>query len=451
MLAPFDKAGAVALVDRAHKLSQKRQFEEARLCLEEALELDASLPMAHNNLGWVLQLTGLPEQAMAAYRRAISLNSLLDLPRRNLGQLQYLCDDNKSALQTYRELTEIFAEDRTIWSEAFDLALRSDDLALASDWALRLAAIDHGIDSGNDVAVGRTVTIEKLKHDVEQFAFLVDGGIASDIVIAALDSHRAALDEMTRLRQSRRALASFENSNFRKLYNRTLHVRPTPRIPTGVLSNGWNEQDYEEQYIRSHRKFVVIDNFLNDDALRELRAFCTGSTIWFENRYGHGRLGSFFRSGFHCPLLLQVAEELRRKLPRLIGEKHKLRQLWGFKYSHSQPVTPPHADFAAVNVNFWITPDEANLDPGTGGLVVHDVEAPLSWNFDEYNCRGKKIQGYVKSAGKTATTIPYACNRAVIFHSDLFHATDRLHFKRGYESRRMNVTMLFGEREDEEA
>ena len=31
--------------------------------------------------------------------------------------------------------------------------------------------------------------------------------------------------------------------------------------------------------------------------------------------------------------------------------------------------------------NFWITPDEANLDPQGGGLEVWDVEAPLDWDF----------------------------------------------------------------------
>jgi hypothetical protein len=30
-----------------------------------------------------------------------------------------------------------------------------------------------------------------------------------------------------------------------------------------------------------------------------------------------------------------------------------------------------HADSAAVNVNIWITDDEANLDQNSGGLVVY--------------------------------------------------------------------------------
>lgn len=35
-----------------------------------------------------------------------------------------------------------------------------------------------------------------------------------------------------------------------------------------------------------------------------------------------------------------------------------------------------HADDARVNLNFWVTPDDANLDPTSGGLVVYPKEPP---------------------------------------------------------------------------
>jgi hypothetical protein len=34
-----------------------------------------------------------------------------------------------------------------------------------------------------------------------------------------------------------------------------------------------------------------------------------------------------------------------------------------------------------------------------------------------------------------------------LFNSNLFHETDAINFKTGYENRRMNVTMLFGTRQ----
>ena len=37
-----------------------------------------------------------------------------------------------------------------------------------------------------------------------------------------------------------------------------------------------------------------------------------------------------------------------------------------------------------VNINFWVTPDEANLDPETGGLVVYKAQPPSHWTFDDF-------------------------------------------------------------------
>jgi hypothetical protein len=35
-------------------------------------------------------------------------------------------------------------------------------------------------------------------------------------------------------------------------------------------------------------------------------------------------------------------------------------------------------------------------------------------------------------------------NRCVLFDSTYFHTTDDIHFKDGYENRRINCTLLFG-------
>ena len=105
-----------------------------------------------------------------------------------------------------------------------------------------------------------------------------------------------------------------------------------------------------------------------------------------------------------------------------------------------------HADAAAVNVNFWGTPDEANLDPESGGLVVWDKEAPMDWNFKEYNSEKNrsKIQAFLDGAGARMVRVPYPCNRAVIFNSDLVHETDDVQFRDEDLSRRINITLLYG-------
>ena len=179
-------------------------------------------------------------------------------------------------------------------------------------------------------------------------------------------------------------------------------------------------------------------------ALTALRRFCETSTIW-QKSYDAGYLGTTPETGFACPLLAQIAEEFPRRLPEVF-RAHPLKYLWAFKYDSSLAGINLHADFAAVNVNFWITPDEANLDPERGGLVVWDVAAPLDWEYARYNGDFAATRDFLTRAGAKPVTIPYRCNRAVIFDSDLFHETDAIRFKEGYLNRRINVTFLYGDR-----
>jgi hypothetical protein len=120
--------------------------------------------------------------------------------------------------------------------------------------------------------------------------------------------------------------------------------------------------------------------------------------------------------------------------------------MWAYKYDSKLEGIGLHADAAAINVNFWITPDEANLDPDHGGLVVYDREAPADWDFAKFNNNLPAIRQFIDESGSHPVTVPYRQNRAVIFNSDLFHNTDRFAFAPGYENRRINITMLFGER-----
>jgi len=102
-----------------------------------------------------------------------------------------------------------------------------------------------------------------------------------------------------------------------------------------------------------------------------------------------------------------------------------------------------------VNVNFWITPDEANMDRATGGMILYDVDAPLYWDFETYNGRLDLIRPFLNQQGARCVMVPYRQNRAIIFNSDLFHGTCELHFRPEYEYRRINVTFLYGDREHE--
>jgi len=214
------------------------------------------------------------------------------------------------------------------------------------------------------------------------------------------------------------------------------------RLTGCVINPGIDATDCAVTWRTSNPKILIVDNLLTPDALAALRQLCLGSTFW-RRSFPNGYLGALPETGFAVPLLAQIGEELRKTFPEVF-EKHPLLHLWAFKYDSQLSGINLHADFAAVNVNFWITPDEANLEPTRGGLIVWDKTAPLEWDFKKYNNDEKAMRVFLNSSGAKPIIVPYRCNRAVIFDSDLFHETDSFHFRQGYENRRINVTYLFG-------
>jgi hypothetical protein len=353
---------------------------------------------------------------------------------------------------------EGFSADDANWlSHLTSEAMRSRDLWLAGEYAYLLALLRwgspcHGAMKQRGPLAPADVFLScgKLQHDIEQFLYLQSIGVLGAEFSRVIDAWRSIADELaSKGIHGQVPLDDDARQAIGHVYNRIVHICDAPRVSGGALSQSWRSAVVERRYVEAVPGLVVIDDFLTDEALASLRRFCIESTVWSGNRYAHGRLGAFLFDGFNCPLLLQIAEELRERLPHVIGD-YPLRQLWGFKNApHLPGNSTTHADFAAVNVNIWITPTEANLDPGSGGLIVHDVDAPLDWNFDMYNSSPELIQLFLQQQAARSVTIPYRANRAIIFNSDLFHATAEVWFRPEYENRRVNVTMLYGERTDD--
>jgi hypothetical protein len=442
-----------------HKLSQAGRFVEAEVSFRNAIELNPDRPMPYNNLGWVRQMQGDNDVAVTNYQKALHLDPNLRIARRNLATLLIRLGQRKNSLYLWHK--EMLDKQGLDWMhELIKTSMQARDLSLAGEYASIVSEFrwgsqwypsrcDNSIPSLPVQTPKLFLTIPKLAHDIEQFQYLQNHGVLGNEFTQIVREYQRVIDRLTPLGNNVRVpLEKEDQQNIGHVYNRIVHVRHTPRMKQ-ALSGKWDSIAVETQYI-SPPGVVVVDDFLSNEALESLRLFCLESTVWSANRYAHGRFGAFFQDGFNCPLLLQIAEELREAMPHVIGDRYPLRQVWGFKNGHMLPGdSTTHADFAAVNVNFWITPDEANLDKTSGGLVIYDVDAPLEWDFDTYNGRSDIIKPFLQQQQARTLTIPYRQNRAVIFNSDLFHGTAQLNFKPGYENRRVNITMLYGDRENE--
>lgn len=204
--------------------------------------------------------------------------------------------------------------------------------------------------------------------------------------------------------------------------------------------NEWKK--IEQQYFDSDEA-IYIDNFLSEEALEALYKYCLISKVW-TREYPKCYLGAFGYQGFISKLHLKIANEIRELMPNIFKE-YRLSHLWAFKYDAKLGSgINVHADPARVNINFWLTPDEFNLEEGRGGLIVYGKKAKAEWDFHTYNNNADKIYNYISNDVNNCTNVPYKRNRCVLFNSVLFHETDKIDFSDVYEGRRINMTYLFG-------
>src|SRR6202034_2256432 len=87
----------------------------------------------------------------------------------------------------------------------------------------------------------------------------------------------------------------------------------------GPAVNPANAPSVARRWAESDPQIVVIDDLLTPEALAGLRRFAWGSTMW-RRSYSHGYLGAVPEQGFACPLLAQIADELRIVFPSVMGD-----------------------------------------------------------------------------------------------------------------------------------
>lgn len=432
-----------ALVNLGNLLRDQGRLEEAIGSYRRALAANPAAVEAHNGLGVALKEQGLVREAIKEYQETLRLKpehveaqNNLGLAWMESGRLDEAVDAFERAVQT--EPTNPKGHYHlglaNLWKGQIETAVAS---------LRRSAHIKH--DHGRLVA-GMTITRARLKHEVEQVGYLIGEGLLGADV-------RDYLDRLGRIREKADvaaphstwvSLQADEVAEIAPSFNRIVFPSCAERLTADVLNPHLDVPVIEADYHRRKPEIMYVDNLLSTEALAGMRRFCLEATIW-KKEYQNGYLGAFIGDGFATPLLFQIAEELRLRFPGIFKE-HRLTQAWSFKHDSARRGLGMHADAAAVNVNFWITPDEANLDPDCGGLVVWDKEAPRDWNFKAYNSEKnrEKIVDFLERSGARMVRIPYRCNRAVIFNSDLFHETDDVRFHDTYLSRRINITLLYG-------
>jgi tetratricopeptide (TPR) repeat protein len=321
-------------------------------------------------------------------------------------------------------------------------ALDERDAALA-DFRAALELARPRMASGNGGPIA--VPAHQALHNLEQLIYLeqVDNLAPGTLLPAAASLREVAQRKLNQVLDG--AGSEIPALPMGGQYGRMLADPPLvmhDESPPALCLNPRDDwSDVVQAFKGDGKGIACVDHLLTPEALAQLQRFCLRSTVW-RRPYPPGYLGANPESGFFSPLLLQIAAELRQAIPELLGEHH-LNYWWSFVCQHQRPGTDIHADQSDISLNFWITPDSANLQPGGGGLDVWDVAAPGDWTFDDYNSGVRDIRAFLRQEGARQISFAYAENRALLFRGSIFHQTAATRFAEGFENRRRNVTMLF--------
>ena len=441
--------------NRGLTLQAQGKFEEAIAAYNKTLLIKPDYAEAHNNLGNTLQELGKLEEAEASYRKAIALKPDYADAHSNLGITLRELGRSKDAEASYRKAIALkpdYADAHSNLGVTLQELGKLEDALVQYKKSFELVRGKNPVDPQHKSF--RLISKAKMKHDIEQFEYLAASGYESEKFQALVNVYKAVSSEINWPTNDAETIPLTDK--YQKLlmdtYNRSIHVLEAPELPGPTLSNTLDIEKITENYFKHDFGLTYFDNFLTPVALDSIRHFLLGSTIWFDFFHMGGYIGAYLRDGLACPLFFQIAEEMRTTFPKIF-KNHPLKQLWAYKYDsraykNDSPLTGinAHADYAAINVNFWVTPKAANLNSSSGGLVVYNTEAPLEWDPNTFNNDTEKILEHLEDNNDEKSNIPYNENRIVLFNSNLIHETDKFEFKEGYENRRINVTMLFGER-----
>lgn len=410
-------------LNHAKALMGARRTAEALDAFRRAAEIGPGLAEAHFGIGCCYESLERWNEAASAYREALEIQPDFHLAQNNLGTTLLAAGDYEGARAAFSTL----------------LKMKHGLGAMSAAELLQMTPSSE--------RVLRTTRFALLDR-AEQIEHLVAIGAVESAFGELAARCRAVRDELPEesFPQRRVALDPGQVKRVAGLLDKTIYVQDAARCMPHAVNPELDFASLEDAFLGDADPAVPFDNFLTPEALAGLQEFCLRSTIYF-NADPAGFVASSLADGFNCSLLYQIAEDLKGRLPRVIGPRH-LSNMWVYRHAAEGGGVQAHTDHSAVTFNFWITPDEANLDPDHGGLILYKAREPLDWDWREINTRkyDPEVRGRIDALVESSecVVIPYRCNRAVLFASNLFHMSDRFHFAEGFENRRINITMLFG-------
>jgi tetratricopeptide (TPR) repeat protein len=428
-----------ALVAAAAAHFQAGRPTEAERDYRAALAIAPGDAAVTHNLGVAIAAQGRHRAAVDCFDAALRRDSGFASAHYNRAVALLKVGDEREAIKAFGRAAAIEPEHYEAHRALGFLWLAQGDRGRALDHLARTYELRRGDDRTTIALTSLTTTARhKLEHDAEQFRYLSQQTRDRARFELLARSYRSVAEQMA---DGVTALSDAQIEVLGEDYNTPIHLRAVPEVASSAVNERMDGAALTAEF--NARGAIFVDDLLTPAALDSLRQFLLESTIWHDFSHIDGFVASYLEDGLACPLVLQIADELRRAFPDIL-RAHRLSQAWAFKGLRAQSSVDVHADDAAVSVNFWVTPTQANVRTEHGGLVVCRAPPPGDWEIKDYDADRERIVTFLAQKANDSLIVPYRQNRAVIFRSRLFHHSDRPEFAVGYENHRINLTLLYG-------
>ena len=441
----INKKNIELLNNYAISLRNIRSFEKSKDLLKDAINIDSSFIKSYLNLSNCYQSQNkLTEGLEIIHAARIKLPESDELIKREINLYLEIYNKTKKEIHLKKAITLIDSSNiesskdikylslcsmAYIWSGEFQ---KANSLFKLTE---KLSQVPPSVDLLKQTK-DKNILKTFVKHEYEQLCHIdsdVDG-IRNMKISQSFFNKIKCLYEKGSINYTDDELQTI-SAMHKILYNKPI------KMEENFLNCNLNIHQIENDYNNSSPEIVVIDNFLSEKFLKEINIFFRCANI-FKRPYPRGYIGTFLNTGMSNMAILKFSQELKYTFKHIF-HKYQLTQAWAFKYDSDQKGINIHADDAQVNVNFWITESESNLDTNSGGMIIWKKKPNINASFDDFNSSHKSHKRLDEVKNIDSIKIPYRTNRVVIFNSKLYHATDEINFKKSYINRRVNVTLLY--------
>jgi tetratricopeptide (TPR) repeat protein len=407
----IDASFVKSYINLGNCYAEQKKYDEALKVFNQGRKIDSS------DIRFTKNIIGIYLEKFSKYKNKDDLSYLID----NLNQIDINETFDQKTICNYA-LAYLWNKDLDKSYNLFKIAEKKSQIVPELKTLLKIK--------------DKSILSHFVKHEYEQICHIdsdIDG-------IRNMKITQDFFDSLAMINSKSYENYSKNDLNFISTIHKIKYNKP-PKTKSSLLNPMLDFKSIQNEYCNSDPKICVVDNLLTNPFYTDLNVFYRCANI-FKRPYPRGYVGTFLKTGMANKPILQFSLDLKNELPDIFKE-YNLSQAWAFKYDSQQKGINIHADNAIVNVNLWLTPDSANLDKNSGGLIIWKKKPDDLAGFEEFNSEHYTKKMFKDVDNVDFIRVPYKANRAVIFDSKLYHATDSINFDSKYINRRLNVTFLY--------